>query len=568
MKHFSRIAAIATALLLLSSCIDERYDLADKEIDMDMTVGGEELALPFGSTEKITFEEILPVENTDYLVTDENGDYCIVSDNTVFSEDITVSEITFGNSRASELGMNFGSVPASGGLPSEEFPFRLPEELTINLTFDEIQLEDIVKRIDIVEFDACAQIAIELTSEAVDELTIDEMSLVFPEWLVLENGGNTAVISGVVSKDRPLLSEILATGIDLRGNTDMYDDATHILALDGEITVDASVTVFGGDITGTEGDLTLEATIEVRSPDGGNEISVTAIEGVADLASEPVTESIELGFDDEMISDDYILDLEGASIFLSLDNGTPVSASFSGVIETFDGNGGKIAEIAFETPVIDASSTSSFRISETGEASGQYAGVAVDNFDDLLYRIPKSIQITFTAESDSECRIEPGTTYEVSGECHIEAPARFGSDLDISTDYTISGISGTFSDIGISVEQLIINATAVSTIPAKITLSAGATDASGNPIDGIDIKIGNGDSLEINPAENGEASSEISISITQTAEGAIYALDSITIHAKVSEGNGENINTEDYLLLQNISLTIPGGVGIDGEKLL
>ena len=132
MKHFSRIAAIATALLLLSSCIDERYDLADKEIDMDMTVGGEELALPFGSTEKITFEEILPVENTDYLVTDENGDYCIVSDNTVFSEDITVSEITFGNSRASELGMNFGSVPASGGLPSEEFPFRLPEELTIN----------------------------------------------------------------------------------------------------------------------------------------------------------------------------------------------------------------------------------------------------------------------------------------------------------------------------------------------------------------------------------------------------------------------------------------------------
>lgn len=559
---FFKALALAIPLMATVSCIDDRYDISDKEIDMTVNVGGDELALPIGSTSDITLDEILPLENTDYLVTDSEGNYSIVTEETEFDETITIDPVTFSSHGPSYADLDFGTIPATSGLPDEEFPFRLPEPRIVELEFDEITVDEMVEDIHNIEFEAVANATISLATDALERLRVDELSVTFPEWLVIEEG-NRITIDGDIAHDSPLTHEININGIDLEKAPGMFDPQNHTLHITGEIEIDSEITISGGDINSEGGEILLDVTIDITSPTGSNSIEVTAVEGKIDIASEPTTESFDLGLDNEFLSEDYVLNLIGSSIYLEINNGTPLSASFAGKIETFAENGEKLAEATFETPEIMDQAVSRFRISENGDSDGEYAGVAVSNFDALMYRVPASISITFNANSSGECRIELGSEYRVSGKCHINAPIRFGEDLDIATDYTIGGIQDLLKKNNLGIDALILNATVSAWIPAKIIISADVTDASGSIVDGIDIRIDDGKTLEISGQPGGEVSRPISISIEQTIDGALLNADNIVVHARLTEGNGETMKTDNYISFKDISIIVPGGIDID-----
>ena len=74
-KKVFRLFLMGTTVLL-ASCIDDTYDLANKELVTDVKIEGNKLALPFGSLRAVMLDSLIDVEDLDFLkLTD--GEYGI-----------------------------------------------------------------------------------------------------------------------------------------------------------------------------------------------------------------------------------------------------------------------------------------------------------------------------------------------------------------------------------------------------------------------------------------------------------------------------------------------------------
>lgn len=88
MFKLSRIstAALCMAVISLSSCVDNDYDLTE-DIDLNMTLGGNMITLPSSSTDKITLDQIFDIDDGSSIKAAESvgqyglkniGDYALV----------------------------------------------------------------------------------------------------------------------------------------------------------------------------------------------------------------------------------------------------------------------------------------------------------------------------------------------------------------------------------------------------------------------------------------------------------------------------------------------------------
>ncbi len=150
-KHIIILALISTFSWLISSC-DESYDLDN--LDPSITVGGDSLHIPLGSTDSIFFRDAIDSLDLDFLIENEDGSFAITQ------EDII------------DLSENFpslGNIGAAAQNISDEFFFELPkigEDLTLDGTvyqitqgtgLDPINVDDL--DINIFEFDRVVQLS-------------------------------------------------------------------------------------------------------------------------------------------------------------------------------------------------------------------------------------------------------------------------------------------------------------------------------------------------------------------------------------------------------------------------
>ena len=68
------IIAVITFSLLIQSCVDDRYDLKNG-LSTVMTLGGDSLSLPLGSTDTLRISDFLDTEDIEMLKVMENGGY-------------------------------------------------------------------------------------------------------------------------------------------------------------------------------------------------------------------------------------------------------------------------------------------------------------------------------------------------------------------------------------------------------------------------------------------------------------------------------------------------------------
>ncbi|MEA4981933.1 MAG: DUF4621 domain-containing protein [Paludibacter sp.] len=81
------IFVVASAILLINSCKDPLYD-ANKGIDTEISVGGDSLALPIGSTDTIRLGDFLSSDDMDFLKTMEDGGYGFTMSDSLSIDDI------------------------------------------------------------------------------------------------------------------------------------------------------------------------------------------------------------------------------------------------------------------------------------------------------------------------------------------------------------------------------------------------------------------------------------------------------------------------------------------------
>ena len=111
----------ALSLFGMVSCVDNDYDLS-KDIDMSVTVGGNDLTIPASDTKDITLEKIFDLEEGSAVQADSEGNYSLLqhgegSDTKVSIEKVVIdgSEIS---AEAQEKWINF-SVSAPDTLQAE-----------------------------------------------------------------------------------------------------------------------------------------------------------------------------------------------------------------------------------------------------------------------------------------------------------------------------------------------------------------------------------------------------------------------------------------------------------------
>lgn len=67
---------VAVCLVTATGCVDHRYDLKG-DLDLSVGVGGKELTIPVGETEKITLEKLIGSDEDDLTVMPD-GTYALL----------------------------------------------------------------------------------------------------------------------------------------------------------------------------------------------------------------------------------------------------------------------------------------------------------------------------------------------------------------------------------------------------------------------------------------------------------------------------------------------------------
>ena len=133
-------AMCAGSALLLTSCVDDSYDV--NKIDLTMKLGSEGLSAPLGNTEKIYLDDILSVDESVKL--DANNLYYLVEDGTThFSVKVDQVNTTFNDTHMSmnyEV-VNYEKVREQLAAEGINVPAGTPLPIAANFVTEEAEAE-------------------------------------------------------------------------------------------------------------------------------------------------------------------------------------------------------------------------------------------------------------------------------------------------------------------------------------------------------------------------------------------------------------------------------------------
>lgn len=93
MKNFTTKLCVFITCIIVSVSCDNEYDL-DKDMNSNITVGGNNLSIPVGNTEKIVLTDLLDLEDDDVIQALENGNYSISYKDEIEIEDLKIDPVT------------------------------------------------------------------------------------------------------------------------------------------------------------------------------------------------------------------------------------------------------------------------------------------------------------------------------------------------------------------------------------------------------------------------------------------------------------------------------------------
>ena len=68
---------------MLCSCVDNNYDIVNKDVSTDVKIEGNRISIPFGSLKAIPLDSLVDTDDIDILEKSVDGTYCIVVDDSI-----------------------------------------------------------------------------------------------------------------------------------------------------------------------------------------------------------------------------------------------------------------------------------------------------------------------------------------------------------------------------------------------------------------------------------------------------------------------------------------------------
>ena len=119
LAYFMRFVLLLSIVPAFQACIDNKYDL-DKDLSLEVSVGGKHLAVPLGSTSNIYLDSLVDAKDGDILNFLENGDFALFKTDSL---DIKIPKLDPVNITVNGLEIDPVHVSAEN--------IRLPESFTL-----------------------------------------------------------------------------------------------------------------------------------------------------------------------------------------------------------------------------------------------------------------------------------------------------------------------------------------------------------------------------------------------------------------------------------------------------
>ena len=579
-----RMSRVIVPFLLASgmcACVDDEYDL-DKDISLEVGIGGKYFAIPLGSTDSIRVDSLLELDDESVFMFLEDGTATITKSDEVDVRVPEIRQVTI-SGWESEIEPIDREVRVPEDAQGEIGVFPLPEEelnSSSQLEFNE-EVPDELVALKSVKFDGTPKLLINIQFEAPEEaelLELKDYTIAFPKFIVFDdelvNGDNQLVINEKIDVELGYHAELDIAEFK-------FAESENPIA-NGRLYIADEVTLNGKLALTVNSDGNLPATVKVAIMPSVQieEMRLGEIVGKVNVDIDPVNEVVDLGDIPDFLKDkDVVLDITHPMITLEVGNttGVPVVADLELLPMVGDNviengkivlNGGEIAVKAAD--VMGDYTWTNFFISNSNEGMEPgYEYVEVSNLPNLIRQIPDEIQIKMLAEADEsqEHRFDLSHgDYEMKVKYNVNVPLQFGEDLLVVYRDTVNDFNKDIADYVKYVEAVEMELQVENMIPLGMECSIVALDVEGRALPGIEVSS----DMPIEPAgwENGKPvmkTSEFTITLTEKVEGEMEKLDGLgmEIKAHASEGvHGAVLKKDQYLRLSG-KMRIPGGISVD-----
>lgn len=609
-------ALCAGAAFLLTSCIDDSYDL--NKVDLTMGLGSEGLAVKFGNTEKILLNDIL--ETDDNVKVDGTNLYYLVESG---STNINMKVNTFTTSiNDTHLNMNapvltFDDVKQA---VEEETGHTFPSSVTsvpitsgfsttgnaegnekVNFNVKDVKDVSYIKDLDIEETDIKLNLNTVNTPSSMPfgVQKLENMKITIPTCLkvvkgsvangwVLDEATNTLTCTSMnYSAQNPTICSMKLNKIVLnrapKNNQVTFTDDELTMHMEGKVTFGASRNFDMGkndvasvrlDIAiGNQQGTSLEKLLTVKQVTGKFTPAI-------DPAIDPI--NISESLPDFLKDEEVEIDVANPTLRFKSDfTNIPVGVDLSGKVTSEYTDKTKNKTITLPKQSFDENTNNIvyyYQGNKPYDPEGTpatYKSAKVDNLGTLIKKLPEQINVDLkngqVAVKDKEYTIELGKKYAADAHYNVFVPFEFNKGLTIVYRDSTKSMNDDLKDYG--AEGIRVNGTAQNAIPLDLVVTLEALDVDGNPIPGITfttarVSAGSGESF-IN--SNGETKWKVTetpleIEASLSDPKLLSQVDKLVF--KVNADNKETTQSHklistQYLRVANIKLRLKGAVTAD-----
>lgn len=561
-KTFSCAFVLLSSCML--SCVDSEYDLS-KDLDMTVTVGGENLTIPASNTKNITLEKIFDLNEESTVKADADGNYALSQTGKGSNTRVSIEEITI---KSSEIALQSART---------ELNYMMSPSGTLEATVNDKTSFSIDKRnitTDVTELyssDVIMPASLRMNIEGSNSLTLKKgFQIEFPDYMTITTTDQRVKITGSVltfiqdinvSQNSALYIPIQVTRIDFESmGTGKGLVAPGHLVIADDINISGTSTTTGGSAI----QMIMDTEIKI------DEIQLTQVTAKVNPEINVSIDPIAINNLPDFLKDEQVrIDMTDPKIYLTVSNTSPVEVNFSGVLKSY--KGGKLLA---SVPVGQSPNLITIPGNQPDEyiiclhrlnknVEGADASVTVENLNDLIETIPDEIRMDNieAKASDKRCTIVLGSTYNVKTDYEINAPLQFNEGTNIVYSDVIDNWNKDVKDL--SVKEVVITMDAQNSIPLTMNMEVKAINKNGTVLNSISTEVSS--QIAAGTMENAKVT-PLEITLKSTDTNAFKELDGLKYEVSATssaETSGKVLNKNQYLRLENMTIKIKGGVTVD-----
>lgn len=542
--------------------------VGEGDLDMTITVGGDSLMIPVGSTKAMGIGDFIDLDTVDFIEVDGQGNYFLKMTDT-FEEEVSVSDfaesMTVEGIDRSFDEREFTVYPGATGVSAE---FDFAEEFTYLFSFQDAKEDGLlsISRVNLKDTYLLPRVHLE-ADKIIPESMVLSLDVIVPEKYKFEDvpavNGTTITFEGKVSESgdvdfQPVMMEAIELNLGKEDPFEFHDEFTvNNLA----ISVDqAEMTEFEGAVLNVSSGVTFGGDDGMLHP--------SSFYGKVDIKLDEIVEQILLDEIPEYLKgEEVMLDFISpyATVSLMTNSGVPIiiEADIVPVFESGDSQTDPIG-LSLSAPVSDdenVTETANYWLASENpsELPSGYQWVEAD-VRNLLSRIPDRLDISVRPFSDTcsveEHYIDCDAVYDFSGEMMFVLPFEFGDDLYVPVRDTLANMP---KELGtaLSTADIMLNGTVISSFPVSLRLSGYFLDGNYEP---LDIEIPK-QTIGAGGAAGEPVSSQLSINVPQSPKAEEIAY--LVFQFELLEGTGAPISESSTIQITDISAGIPGGLTLD-----